>query len=220
MSMNYDDSTRFTIGETNCIHRDTEKYWIPIVQGQPAEHREGQYLWLDDRPGFNKSVMQELDWMTSQPNGELFQQCVELRKRGRGAENQGEFKLNDAECKEKKCSICKMPLVQQYLLRGSHDFDHEYRLSLNVQSDEKRIVFEGKGLSWIKWHPLKQKTELWDMADGNKTIAYTFNQTPFGLLKTVNRMQRGDEKQNRWTFTNVSILATQVNIPAFLVLFQ
>ena len=177
----------------NCNLYGSSRFWIPVVQGNPIEGKTGQYQWLDDRPGYNHSEMLFQKWTASQPNGFLYQKCVETHHDA----------WNDLECESvKRCSVCIIPKVQKYLLRGPvGHFDQEYSLSFNMQLSTTRIVFEGQGLSRIIWYPLQRQTKL---VNRKLNLTRIFDQNPFGLLGYhENILNRGYEDE--LVFTNVCI---------------
>ena len=165
-------------------------YWVPVVQGKPIDGQKGRYFWLDDRPGSNKSVMEGQKWRPGQPNGLHLQQCLGQRLIN------DEFLWADYPCtRQDVCTVCSVPAVQKYQLRGLGLFDHAYTLSWTMQQDKEIIVFEGESSSQLIWYPLKRRTEL---KNEQSNIAKAFEKDPFGLLSS----QDGG-KLLQWIFTNV-----------------
>ena len=193
MSLNYIQETQFVIGSSDCqtVSWYDSTFWIPIIQGGPVANKEGHFHWIDDRLGLNGSVVQLTNWLPGQPNGELSQQCVE-------AETTSEQNLwNDEYCHVKRCSICTMPLVQTYRLRGLTMYDQEYTLSLNIQENKSRILFEGKK-STIIWFPFDGTLEVRQHFNGD--LAIEKFQGPFGHLKS----EEHGKTRGKLVFTNVS----------------
>ena len=191
MSLNPKETTAHVLGDPKaCLVYGVKEFWLPVVQGKPIDGLMGQYIWLDDRPGSNKSEALFQKWSEGQPNGLLYQQCVESSQNF----------WNDLECESVfRCSVCRIPIVQKYQLRGTGSFDREYYLSFNMQLSATKIIFEGQGLNKILWYPLDDITEL---VDPSENVIKTYNKSPFGLL--------GDHKsiiQHGYTdelvFTNV-----------------
>ena len=196
LSSNYIQEAQFVIGSSDCQSESWQNrptaFWIPIIQGGPVANKEGQFHWIDDRLGSNGSVVQLTNWLPGQPNGEWTQQCVELV-----GDTPSEQLWNDEYCYTKRCSICTMPVVQTYRLRGLTMYDQEYTLSLNMQENKSRILFEGKK-STIDWLPFDGKLEVRQRFNGDLTIEKY--QGPFGLLKSEGH---GNTTGNL-VFTNVS----------------
>ena len=73
--MNPNDDIGYIIGDTeNCLQGGTIKeFWMPVVQGSLVDD---EYLWLDDREGFNETPMKGLNWKKSEPNGLHAEPCV------------------------------------------------------------------------------------------------------------------------------------------------
>ena len=175
----------------NCFVNNEERFWIPVIQG---ETKASQYLWVHDRPGFSKKVILNQTWHVGHPTGLLFQQCV-------STSDEGEW--YDVECEtELKCSVCNVPVVQTYQLRGNTTFDMEYFLSFEMQQSTRVITFEGHESSRIFWYPLEAKTEI---IDQKQNLSRTFNQNPFGLLGSKDAVIKFGYT-DELTFTNVSSL--------------
>ena len=197
MSMEFDENIQYTIGDSNCTSVDARKFWIPVVQGKSVNDHSHQYQWVDDRPGTNMLQVQDIHWMQGQPNGQLLQQCVELN------EVHQKFMTNDESCSEERCSICMMSLVQTYTMRGSRQFDGQYTLSLNMQEDKSKIVFEGTGSTKVTWFLANGTTHVADSLNIDLTIR--FGQWPFGLLRSSNtwKTKENGKSRYRWKFTKV-----------------
>ena len=190
MPLNITTYLQYNIGDPElCKVVGVRKFWLPVIQGNPIRDTIWKYHWIDDRPASNKRVIESPNWMQSEPNGLQIERCVDA------------FEVsdywNDESCLSLRCSVCRMPIVQTYYLRGPRHFDQVYSLLLNMQKKPSKIVFEGEGTSTVVWYPLKEKTILLSYKT-NFTI--TFFKHPFGLLQ-----QQGLLK-NRWMFTNVSYL--------------
>ena len=148
----------------------------------------------DDRQGYNSSLITDAKWYPGQPNGLHFQPCVAVSSRQTGDPKQ----WCDLECRYPRCSVCQMPVVQTYLLRGPTHFDQVYALSLDMQLNGTYLLFEGTGTSRIVWHIFEEKTELMNY---KLNISLTYAQRPFGLLSLpLNNEPHG---QHKWLFTNV-----------------
>ena len=188
------ENVTYAIGDPSPVNN----IWVPIVQGKALGDQEGQYFWLDDRNGKKRSVIEIMNWRTSQPNGENLQRCVELKKTLDGKDS-----FNDNVCSRQRYSICKVPIVQKYLLRGMHDFDHEYTLSLTWQESQDKMIFDGREKSKIVWYPAKGKTELTDQSNGN--VSTKIDQNPFGRwrIRAPSSYAEAESWENSWIFTNV-----------------
>ena len=176
MSLFVNGKFRFSIGNaSDCLSEGKSRYWLPVRQGQL---REGQHLWIDDRLKNKGSVIQTLKWDQSEPNGFEFEKCVVATTDGVNDN------WNDQTCNSFRCSICFMPRVQTFYLRGyAFELDHEYILSMDTQYHSSRITFEGQKLSYIYWHVLQEKTEVRHFY--NDTYKREFSQMPFGRLKST-----------------------------------
>ena len=188
----------YTIGDpTQCINSGINKYWVPVIQGNPKDGSKGEYSWLHDISTANRTPFEVTRWKKYEPNGMDFEQCVDVHKL-KDMEN-----WNDELCTSLRCLVCTMPTVQTFLLRGHHDFDHEYSLSMEMQEMESRIFFEGQGSSHIIWHVSDGKTEIHKASQivrrelGIGAIVEFNDSMPFGQLK--------GSKEQHWVFTNVSI---------------
>ena len=106
--------------------------------------------------------------------------------------------MNDEICQSTRCSVCKMPLVQTYRLRGSTTHDQEYILALNMQEKKSEILFEGKK-STITWHTCNATLELKDQSKTTTGFENYFG--PFGKLKPESL----EKSRENLVFTNVSI---------------
>ena len=171
-------------------------YWIPVVQGSALNSDEdGNYFWLDDRLHSNKTPINDPKWRKSEPNGLLSEKCVEITLIS------GKYYWNDQTCIELRCSICRLPAVQTYYLRGQSLFDNKYLLILELQENPLKIRFEGTKNSWYYWYPLEDKTKLLDIRY-NSTL--TSKKNPFGKIKMENSETWEWEWTFQWIFTNVS----------------
>ena len=198
MSMNPGGKREYILGDIeNCFSPDSGeiRFWIPVKQGQSVKGTNGQYLWLDDRPNSNGTVVQAQTWNTGQPNGLHIQQCVDASEQGN---------WYDMECEEtKRCSVCVIPVAQIFRLRGQHNFEREYSLSFEMQKSTKRVIFEGlEQSSIVIWYPMEEKTELMDQ---EQNVTTTFYQNPFGLLGSRKDIIRNDGYTDQLVFTNVSL---------------
>ena len=126
-------------------------------------------------------------WNQYEPNGLDFEQCVDT------VIYNGTEVWNDELCGSLRCSLCKMPISQKYYLRGQSEYDQEYSLSMNLQKNASKIVFEGQGRDQIFWHVSESKTEIKRSASKN----LEFDQLPFGRLISKSN------GQHDWVFTNV-----------------
>ena len=180
--MNPDENIDFIIGDPeickNTNTRFVKVFWMPVVQGNMVN---GQYQQLDNRRGFNDTPMTGLKWKRSEPNGLHTEPCVTAWLLD------GEYLWNDESCHPLKCSICDMPVIQTYWLRGPDLFDHKYLFSLDSQENSSNIRFEGVESSWIIWTPLKGHTQIMDMRYNYST---NFDHNPFGLTPKVNLPKR------------------------------
>ena len=202
MSMNPNEDIGYIIGDTeNCLKGGTVKeFWMPVVQGSLVED---QYLWLDDREGYNITTpMTSLNWKKSEPNGLHAEPCVSALLLD------GEYLWNDDRCHTPKCSICDMPVIQTFRLRGPNLFDHEYLLSLDMQKNSSSIRFEGVESSWIIWDPLEEKTKIMDIRYDYSTH---FDKNPFGLIKPKTSISPKEFNPHQWVFTNVSSKESSFN---------
>ena len=207
--MNPDENIDFIIGDPeNCKNTNTatvKVFWMPVVQGNMIN---GQYQWLDNRRGFNDTPMTGLKWKRSEPNGLHTEPCVTAWLLD------GEYLWNDESCHPLKCSICDMPVIQTYWLRGPDLFDHKYLFSLDSQENSSKIRFEGVESSWIIWTPLKGHTQIMDMRYNYST---NFDHNPFGLTKPQKSISQKDCHQ--WVFTNVSSLESNLLYQQQLIYF-
>ena len=96
------------------------------------------------------------------------------------------------------CSICEIPEVQTYRLRGKTLLDHEYFHNLEEQQSTLGLTFEGNS-SKIFWDPFEEKTLLIDPRY-NLTV---INQRPFGMIEIAQQLGGLSEKL---VFTNVSCM--------------
>ena len=146
---------------------------MPIRQGPLKDEK---YLWVDDRYKSKETVIQIQKWQEYEPNGLEFEKCVDAITDGKHDQ------WNDNRCNDLRCSVCNMPRVQTFYLRGNDfDDDHEYILSMDTQDHSSRIRFEGQKLSYIYWHVLHGTTEIRHFY--NETYKRQFKQMPFGQLK-------------------------------------
>ena len=115
---------------------------------------------------------------------------------------------NDELCTSQRCSICLMPRVQKYYLRGHHRFDHQYSLTMDLQQDDAEIVFEGNGSTRIFWNVdyLGTGTDMTYIKQHDSKSNYgvtfekMFSQKPFGLLKNRNT---DEDPEGSMIFTKV-----------------
>ena len=96
-----------------------------------------------------------------------------------------------------------MPVAQTYRLRGQHLFDQEYILSFDMQQNRSQVVFEGYGQNRIVWDLFSSKTYI---LDKEKNILRSFNQTPFGLLGSIDKVSNNGYT-DELIFTNVIKIA-------------
>ena len=188
----------YTIGDpAQCISSGIKKYWVPVIQGNLKKGSKSEYSWQHDVPTANGTPLEVTRWKQYEPNGLDFEQCVDVHKL-KDMEN-----WNDELCTLLRCSVCTIPKVQTFLLRGQHEYDHEYSLSMEMQEMESKIFFEGQGLSHIIWHMSDGKTEIHKASQivrgelGRGAIVEFNDSMPFGQLK--------GSKEQHWVFTNVSI---------------
>ena len=145
-------------------HATDLKYWIPVTL---KNYFDGVYKWSSDTYFDNDSGVDKLSWARSQPNALGIDKCVGL------IEISGKYFANDDDCKRLACSLCKMPGITLFYLRGEGPknllfsrykhvnepmlLDKVYFLFLESQTDDSNLVFEGKtGLSKITWIPSKK----------------------------------------------------------------
>ena len=190
MSMDPIETDHVLGNSSVCYWRDMKYFWIPVIQeGKRSE--VGQYSWVDDRSNTNSSETLNPEWQTGQPNGLDFQQCVHKSEKE---------KWYDVECEMKSCSVCNVPVAQTYRLRGQHPFDQEYILSFDMQQKHtSQVVFEGYGPNRIVWDLFSSKTDILDKEEG---ISRSFNQTPFGLLGSIDKVSNNGYT-DELIFTNV-----------------
>ena len=178
--MDVTEDTEYIFGNPeNCVDDDSvAEFWIPVVQGN-LTGSGSNYNWIDDRLGFDKQVVTDLKWGRSQPNGFELEQCVGsyLKKTDTGKH----IIWFDMKCFDRVCSICKMPEVQEYYLRGQMLLNDRYYLNLGAQKSGTKIRFDGASSELI-WHPLTKKTQLVDKGYG---FEMNFEQDPFGLLTST-----------------------------------
>ena len=176
---------KYSIGDPQqCFYVGVKRFWVPVKQGNPINGSANIYHWLDDRTATRKNVLKEFKWRKYEPNGLDIEKCVEAHVNDRI-----EY-WNDELCTSQRCSICLMPRVQKYYLRGHHRFDHQYSLTMDLQQDAPKIVFEGVGSSQIIWNSdyiggidmtyIKQRDSK---SNSGMTLEKIFSQKPFGLLK-------------------------------------
>ena len=173
MSLNAYGEFRFSIGNaSNCLSKGKNQYWLPIRQGHDIYH------WIDDRFKTKGSVIEAFKWSQYEPNGLNFEKCVVATT------YHGYDKWNDQVCNSLRCSICYMPRVQTFYLRGNDfEHDHEYVLSMDTQDHSLKITFEGQEFSHVYWHTLQGMTEI--RHTWNETFSREFAQMPFGWLKST-----------------------------------
>ena len=191
----------YTIGDpAQCISSGIKKYWVPVIQGNLKKGSKSEYSWQHDVPTANGTPLEVTRWKQYEPNGLDFEQCVDVHKL-KDMEN-----WNDELCTLLRCSVCTIPKVQTFLLRGQHEYDHEYSLSMEMQEMESKIFFEGQGLSHIIWHMSDGKTEIHKASqvvggELRKGDIVEFDSMPFGQLINAS-------KEQDWIFTNVTIFLT------------
>ena len=187
MSFEIDDDDQYTIGDPgNCQTDAKKRYWIPIKQGQKISGNE--FLWIDDRKSKKTNLTGNSKWNQYEPNGLDFEQCVD------SVIYNGTEVWNDELCGSLRCSLCKMPISQKYYLRGQGEYDQEYSLSMNLQKNASKIVFEGQGRDQIFWHISESKAEI--KRSASETVE--FDQSPFGRL-----ISKSNNGPHDWVFTNV-----------------
>ena len=100
-----------TIGEsTYCDARATDlKYWIPITL---KNYSGGEYHWSSHADLDKKFEIKELNWATSQPNAYGIDKCVGM------IDIAGKYFANDDDCERLACSLCKIPDISLFYLRG------------------------------------------------------------------------------------------------------
>ena len=169
--------------------------WIPVVQGSALKREDGHggfFQWIDDRRSSNRNVLDDWGkWRRGEPNGFRLEQCV--------VEDTKREAWFDVGCESTFCSVCKIPEVQTYHLRGQNVFDDTYFLLLENQESNATVTFDG-WRSQIIWNPLEEKTTL---TDKRYDFTYIFNQNPFGLLDLKESITQIGGVSGQMTFTNV-----------------
>ena len=192
---------QFSVGDTTGCNR---KYWQPI---KLDNYSNDQYFWSGDTHEDVENYINNLNWMNSMPNAYGTEECLDV------TELSGNYYANDVECEVTRCSICSVPAVNSFYLRGPglegidrwhrlglrNFLDHKYSLSLELQENSSHLVFEGEnGLSKITWYPL-EKTALikrYDnkvILDKQKIMKINYHTDPFGYFRSL-----------EWVFTGVS----------------
>ena len=199
MSMVVAKSADYIFGhpKVSCSDDSGLAFWIPVVQGNCIAR--DKFTWIDDRPELYGTVIDksEMKWGRSEPNGGLLEPCVKVNIRHTNGENQ--TRLYDTSCLANRyCSICEIPEVQTYRLRGKTLLDHEYFHNLEEQQSTLGLTFEGNS-SKIFWDPFGEKTLLIDPRY-NLTV---INQSPFGMFEIEHQVSGISDKL---VFTNVSYM--------------
>ena len=188
------DPNLHTLGQpSTCYKYAGERLivWTPVVL-ESYSPKEG-YKWLDDRTSSRGKDIEALHWANSQPNGLGSEKCMAM------VEQFGKPAWVDATCQVPRCSICSIPYVQTYYLRGlSQKYGHEYYLSMIMNRNATKVVFEGDGSSQIIWYPLEKKSVVKSFNNDQTIKDITIEGNPFGIL------QAGKPNQIL-VFTNVSI---------------
>ena len=210
-SMTLDVGQKFhqTFGDsTYCeTHATDLKYWIPV---KLKNYSDGVYKWSSDTYLDNNIGINELRWARSQPNAFGIDKCVGM------IEISGKYFANDDDCERLACSLCKIPVISLFYLRGEGPenllfsrynqvneptlLDRVYFLFFESQTDDSKLVFEGKtGLSKISWIPSQKVASIkrYDskpiLQGGKSTLNISYLMTdPFGKHRGL-----------RWTFTRV-----------------
>ena len=151
------------------------------------------YKWVDDNDSRNRSETENQKWAESQPNGLGIDKCA--------VDYLNKDLWYDTKCEYLFCSLCTVPTVQTYLLRGSKEkgLDHEYSLAIETQKDNSKINFRGESFSKIVWHPLEKRTQIFQ--EGEESARIVLDQNPFGGFTEAIRQG----KSKKWKFTNVSL---------------
>ena len=170
--------------------------WVPVVL-KDYTPSNGEYVWMDDRPSANGEHIKSMNWVKSQPNGVGKDKCVYKIEHNRWI---------DGPCNVPICSFCTIPMSQTFYLRGSQKLglENKYFLSMVMQDDSSKIIFEGRGASQISWYPSEKRTEI--LVHGlNRT--FQFDKYPFGLLEhwDESRLRQYGEPL-MLSFTNVILL--------------
>ena len=181
--------------------------WLPVVLDSIEG---GANQWRTDSSTTSKTPLRkdEQKWAISQPNGLGIQQCVSLWQTHNGSRV-----WYDVDCHDQYCSICAIPALQTYYLRGSgmggikfpSDIDRKYSLLMEMQRNTHKLVFEGQhGLSQISWFPIKKET-LIKRYDNQEILPGQYatlqlEGNPFGFnLDNTRNIDRD------WIFTNVVV---------------
>ena len=118
--------------------------WLPVVM----DSKGGANQWRMD--SFISKIPLKKDqqkWAISQPNGNGIQQCASSWQT-----HNGSHIWYDVDCLDQYCSICAIPALQTYYLRGSgmkginfpSDMDRKYSLLMEMQRNKHKVVFEGQ----------------------------------------------------------------------------
>ena len=165
--------------------------WIPVTLDSKSKETANQWI-------YNKKPLKkhQQKWAKSQPNGYGAQQCVAVWQVPNGT-----HVWYDADCLDKYCSICAIPAVQTFYLRGSvtngisNDIDQKYSLLMEMQNSIPKLVFEGqRGLSQIAWFPIKEEMVIYRYDDKEGQHSVRLQGNPFGF---------GLNDKRDWIFTNV-----------------
>ena len=202
-----ESSIKYSIGNrSSCSRLKNFAYkefnvWLPIRLESYASNN--LYKWVNDNDSQNKSETEDQKWAESQPNGMGIDKCA--------VDYLNKDLWYDTKCEYLFCSLCTVPTVQTYLLRGYTEkgLDHEYSLALETQKYNSKIIFRGKSFSKIVWHPIEKKAQIFQ---GEDTTIITLDQNPFGGFAQVITQS----KTKKWKFTNVSLkiaVALTLNIP-------
>ena len=195
---------KYTFGDP-AICSGRTKFWLPIVLDGyfPSEEwgRKKKYRWLSDQQNGKEISLSEQKWARSQPNGYGSQNCV-----GAMETSQDEYFWNDVGCSTKLCSVCTIPVVQTYYLRGpgpnkhiSDHIDRKYSLLMELQDDDQNVVFEGQGgKSQITVYSENEAIKTILKRYDNKSIkgvgtTIEYHGNPFGIISEM-----------QWKFTRVS----------------
>ena len=165
--------------------------WVPAILERFTP--EGNYHWVDDRPSKKRETVEAPSWAKSQPNGQGNDKCI-----GK-VHDSGKSTWMDVTCITPRCFFCSMPIVQTYYLRGldtKFSFNHVHHLSIFMQNNASKIIFEGQGFSRVIWYPLLKKTEIQELQDDKPYKV--FRQDPFGSLQF-------GKPSEMTIFTNVSL---------------
>ena len=194
MIVDMEKDVQYTLGDkTDCYMDPT--YWIPVLL---ESYSEGTYQWTNDA-NFELEEIERIKWFKSQPNTYGIQKCVGV------TDVSGTYYANDVGCLQPRCSVCEIPYVHSFYLRGPGQkgvikgIDREYSLMFELQTNSSHFVLEGQtGLSQITWDPSKKSSivrtyDNKDIFNGDKTISINYRNDPLGRFSKL-----------KWTFTSVS----------------